>query len=93
MANLPNLRRLFVEARTEAEENEYSRNAIGAIFPVLQPRLVHILCCRFQPHCPAHEWGENDKMSWPIRCIISSFSRLSIYWESTGSYVNSSSHE
>ncbi|KAE8153988.1 hypothetical protein BDV25DRAFT_5652 [Aspergillus avenaceus] len=27
MANLPNLRRLFVEARTEAEENEYSRNA------------------------------------------------------------------
>jgi len=24
---LPNLRRLFVEARTEAEENEYSRNA------------------------------------------------------------------
>ncbi|CAG8084117.1 unnamed protein product [Penicillium salamii] len=27
MANLPNLRRLFVEARTEAEENEYSRKA------------------------------------------------------------------
>ncbi|KAJ6009225.1 hypothetical protein N7499_005354 [Penicillium canescens] len=27
MANLPNLRRLFVEARTEAEENEYSRTA------------------------------------------------------------------
>ncbi|KAJ5115036.1 hypothetical protein NUU61_000795 [Penicillium alfredii] len=26
-ANLPNLRRLFVEARTEAEENEYSRTA------------------------------------------------------------------
>jgi hypothetical protein len=26
---LPNLRRLFVEARTEAEENEYSRNAVG----------------------------------------------------------------
>ncbi|PGH11712.1 hypothetical protein AJ79_04735 [Helicocarpus griseus UAMH5409] len=26
-ANLPNLRRLFVESRTEAEENEYSRNA------------------------------------------------------------------
>ncbi|KAJ5192561.1 hypothetical protein N7449_008703 [Penicillium cf. viridicatum] len=26
-ANLPNLRRLFVEARTEAEENEYSRKA------------------------------------------------------------------
>ncbi|KAF7717017.1 Uncharacterized protein PECH_003168 [Penicillium ucsense] len=27
MANLPNLRRLFVEARTEVEENEYSRTA------------------------------------------------------------------
>ena len=27
---LPNLRRLFVEARTEAEENEYSRNAVSA---------------------------------------------------------------
>jgi len=27
MANLPNLRRLFVEARTEAEESAYSRNA------------------------------------------------------------------
>ncbi|KAJ5970748.1 uncharacterized protein N7479_000666 [Penicillium vulpinum] len=27
MANLPNLRRLFVEARTEVEENEYSRKA------------------------------------------------------------------
>ncbi|KAN0071084.1 hypothetical protein V8E54_010515 [Elaphomyces granulatus] len=26
-ANLPNLRRLFVEARTEVEENEYSRKA------------------------------------------------------------------
>ena len=27
---LPNLRRLFVEARTEAEENEYSRNAVSS---------------------------------------------------------------
>ncbi len=27
--NLPNLRRLFVEARTEAEENAYSRNAVS----------------------------------------------------------------
>ncbi|KAF2268558.1 hypothetical protein CC78DRAFT_376943 [Lojkania enalia] len=26
-SNLPNLRRLFVEARTEAEESSYSRNA------------------------------------------------------------------
>jgi hypothetical protein len=27
--NLPNLRRLFVEARTEAEESAYSRNAVS----------------------------------------------------------------
>lgn len=27
-AKLPNLRRLFVEARTEVEENEYSRTAV-----------------------------------------------------------------
>jgi len=27
-SNLPNLRRLFVEARTDAEESEYSRNAV-----------------------------------------------------------------
>jgi hypothetical protein len=31
-ANLPNLRRLFVEARTEAEESAYSRNAVSARF-------------------------------------------------------------
>lgn len=30
---LPNLRRLFVEARTEAEENEYSRNAVSHAMP------------------------------------------------------------
>jgi Family of unknown function (DUF5310) len=29
--NLPNLRRLFVEARTEAEESAYSRNAVGLV--------------------------------------------------------------
>jgi hypothetical protein len=27
-SNLPNLRRLFVDARTDAEESEYSRNAV-----------------------------------------------------------------
>jgi hypothetical protein len=27
--NLPNLRRLFVEARTDAEESAYSRNAVS----------------------------------------------------------------
>lgn len=33
-ANLPNLRRLFVEARTEVEENEYSRTAVHP--PILE---------------------------------------------------------
>ena len=28
-ANLPNLRRLFVEARTDTEESAYSRNAVS----------------------------------------------------------------
>lgn len=32
-ANLPNLRRLFVEARTEVEENEYSRTAVWVSMP------------------------------------------------------------
>ncbi|KAI6245464.1 hypothetical protein HI914_06552, partial [Erysiphe necator] len=31
-ANLPNLRRLFVEARSEAEESAYSRKAVSSIF-------------------------------------------------------------
>ena len=33
-ANLPNLRRLFVEARTEAEESQYSRNAVSFPFDI-----------------------------------------------------------
>ena len=32
-ANLPNLRRLFVDARTEAEESSYSRNAVRFLEP------------------------------------------------------------
>lgn len=32
-ANLPNLRRLFVDARTEAEESSYSRNAVRFLVP------------------------------------------------------------
>ena len=36
MANLPNLRRLFVEARSIEEESKYSRNAVC---------LVHLLIC------------------------------------------------
>jgi hypothetical protein len=31
-ANLPNLRRLFVEARTETEESAYSRNAVSDVY-------------------------------------------------------------
>lgn len=31
-SNLPNLRRLFVESRTEAEESSYSRKAVGVFF-------------------------------------------------------------
>lgn len=38
-ANLPNLRRLFVEARDTEEESMYSRNAVGNstsnLFPLL----------------------------------------------------------
>lgn len=34
-SNLPNLRRLFVEARTEAEESAYSRNAVSPNQPQL----------------------------------------------------------
>ncbi len=61
-ANLPNLRRLFVEARTEAEESQYSRNAVS-LFPhyiswlyayvvdlVLQHCAVHVICGCFQSH-------------------------------------------
>lgn len=37
---LPNLRRLFVEARTEAEENEYSRNAVTYHFQKLNSLML-----------------------------------------------------
>ncbi|CAD6455337.1 hypothetical protein EAF04_001521 [Stromatinia cepivora] len=51
MANLPNLRRLFVEARTDAEESTYSRNAFYnivlfissiAVFSVIAQRVSKI---------------------------------------------------
>lgn len=44
-ANLPNLRRLFVESRTEAEENEYSRNAVRPYRPLSSdiPRDISVL--------------------------------------------------
>lgn len=35
-SNLPNLRRLFVEARTEAEESAYSRNAVSLVLGHIQ---------------------------------------------------------
>jgi Family of unknown function (DUF5310) len=40
---LPNLRRLFVEARTEAEENEYSRNAVRN-HPQVNSNMIVELC-------------------------------------------------
>ncbi|KAF2436060.1 hypothetical protein EJ08DRAFT_579116, partial [Tothia fuscella] len=49
-SNLPNLRRLFVEARTEAEESAYSRNAFYnlvlfmssvAIFSIVAQRMTN----------------------------------------------------
>jgi hypothetical protein len=42
-ANLPNLRRLFVEARTEAEESQYSRNAVS--FITLYVYAILLMCC------------------------------------------------
>jgi hypothetical protein len=36
-ANLPNLRRLFVEARTDAEESAYSRNAVSITVSTFLP--------------------------------------------------------
>jgi len=66
-ANLPNLRRLFVEARTDAEESAYSRNAVSVshfcnysnahcfIALVLQYRPFHVIGCRLQPRGSANE--------------------------------------
>jgi hypothetical protein len=73
-ANLPNLRRLFVEARTEAEENEYSRTAVCSHLPylvqdsilkviaVLQPRPLYLLGRRLQLSSTTNEWLEVGKM-------------------------------
>lgn len=57
-ANLPNLRRLFVEARTEAEESAYSRNAVSNLTRmakilahgdiVLQHCTIYVLRCGLQ---------------------------------------------
>lgn len=63
-ANLPNLRRLFVEARTDAEESAYSRNAVRNSFIyvnhllislVLQYCPVHVIRCCLQSRCSADE--------------------------------------
>jgi hypothetical protein len=60
-ANLPNLRRLFVEARTEAEESAYSRNAVSSPLQlrnvrsdlriVLQYCIIHVFGRCIQSHC------------------------------------------
>jgi len=53
MANLPNLRRLFVEARTDAEESAYSRTAFYnivlfmssvAVFSLIAQRVNKVNC-------------------------------------------------
>lgn len=66
-SNLPNLRRLFVEARTDAEESEYSRNAVCSPIllyssstltkfrTVLQPCHVHVLDSWLQLGRSAHD--------------------------------------
>ena len=52
-SNFPNLRRLFVEARTDAEESTYSRTAVSlrAKPPDLELRLIchssTTLCCSY----------------------------------------------
>ena len=42
-SNLPNLRRLFVEARTEAEESAYSRNAVRGCKSSVKPERAVVL--------------------------------------------------
>ena len=44
-ANLPNLRRLFVDARTDAEESSYSRNAVCN--DRLMPREIRLKTFKF----------------------------------------------
>ncbi|KAI1195392.1 hypothetical protein F5X97DRAFT_244295 [Nemania serpens] len=51
MANFPNLRRLFIDARSDDEEREVSRRAV-----VLQCGLVHGLSRRLQLDSSADEW-------------------------------------
>lgn len=41
-SNLPNLRRLFVEARSEAEESAYSRNAVRCQDPLYFEGLTRV---------------------------------------------------
>lgn len=67
-SNLPNLRRLFVEARTEAEESAYSRNAVSLqsisykaagtdiLHTVLQPGTLYVLRGSLQPRGAENEW-------------------------------------
>jgi len=83
-ANLPNLRRLFVDARTEAEESSYSRNAVCTprsaviyfsrlICKVLQSNTLHVFGCCVQSNRSADEWRQDS--TWSIILRTKSFVR------------------
>jgi hypothetical protein len=89
-ANLPNLRRLFVEARTEAEENEYSRTAVCShppylvqdsilnVIAVLQPRPLYLLGRRLQLSSTTNEWLEVGKMMNAMTLYCYHFANLRV---------------
>ena len=61
-ANLPNLRRLFVEARTDAEESAYSRTAVRKtmkfVLDQISAHVPSVLQCRF-----VHVFGRGFQLS------------------------------
>ena len=72
---LPNLRRLFVEARTEAEENEYVTNLQRTapelseskglqVLPecFLQFGAFYLVCGSLQFDCATDEWCQEHEM-------------------------------
>jgi hypothetical protein len=73
-SNLPNLRRLFVEARTDAEESEYSRNAVCHSFylvitnadrTVLQSCDFHVVNRWLQSHRSAYDdWQDRYSVNY-----------------------------
>lgn len=73
-ANLPNLRRLFVEARTDAEESAYSRTAVSSpilelllditlYLIVLQHRSLHVFRCGLQSRGSTSEQSQLLKLT------------------------------